>query len=315
MKPMRELKNRLLVISPVKDESQYIERTIRSMVAQTCRPTLWLIVDDGSSDRTGELAEEAAKQHDWIKVLRRTKGTARRVGPGVIEAFYAGLELVDINDYDYVAKFDGDLEFEPNYFADCLTQFDENPRLGTMSGKVFIPEDGRLIPERNSDEFSMGCSKLYRRECFQEIGGFVREVMWDGIDCHRCRLFGWEAKSDPDPRLNILHLRPMGSSQKNIYHGRMRWGRGQYFMGTSFLYIFGIATYRMRDRPVIIGGICIFLGYMQAWIQKAPQYNDLEFRTFLRRWQMNELSRRFLGFFGLGKKRQLRPQPILYKHV
>ena len=305
--------NRLLVISPVKDEAQYIDRTIRSMIGQTHRPSLWIIVDDGSSDRTGEIAEAAAKDHPWIRVHRRTPGVARRVGPGVIEAFYDGLSLTELDDYDFICKLDGDLEFEPNYFADCLQRFAQNPRLGTLSGKVFIPERGALIPERNSDDFSMGCAKLYRRECFCEIGGFVREVMWDGIDCHRCRMLGWDAASDPDPRLNILHLRPMGSSHRNIYHGRMRWGRGQYFMGTAPLYMLGIAAYRLFDRPRILGGLCILAGYCEARLRSRPRYDDPEFRRFLHCWQMQELRRRLFRVSAIPKPLAT-VNPVLSKH-
>lgn len=286
---------RLLIISPAKDEAEYIGRTIASLVAQELRPARWIIVDDGSSDRTGEIAEAAAREHPWIEVLRRPTGTRRRVGPGVIEAFYAGLEQARLADYDYVCKLDADLEFPPNYFADLVRRFEANPRLGTISGKTFIPVDDRWVLERTGDEFSHGVAKLYRRACFEEIGGFVHEVMWDGIDCHRCRLLGWEAVSDPDPRLAIKHLRQMGSSYRSIYHGRLRWGRGQYFMGTHPLYLLGISAYRMAERPWIIGGACILAGYLGAWLRRRPRYGDLEFRRFLHRWQLRELRRRIAG--------------------
>jgi glycosyltransferase involved in cell wall biosynthesis len=301
---MRKRSPSLLVISPAKDEARYIGRTIDSMIAQSHRPSLWIIVDDGSTDRTAEIAEEAAIQHPWIKVVRRRPGTERRVGPGVIEAFYEGLALANLDDYDFVCKLDADLEFGPEYFAECFHRFAENPRLGTFSGKAFIPEKGRLIPERTGDQFSMGCAKFYRRQCFEEIGGFVREVMWDGIDCHRCRMLGWEAASDHDPQLRILHLRPMGSSHRNIFHGRMRWGRGQYFMGTHPLYILGITAYRVFDRPRVLGGLCILAGYIDSWIHRRPRYEDAEFRRHLHRWQFAELKTRFGRLFHIGRRRQ-----------
>lgn len=284
---------KVLVISPVKDEAEYIERTIQSMVNQTHRPALWIIVDDGSSDTTGQIADRAAAEHDWIRVLHRTKGTARRVGPGVVEAFYVGLDLVRLRDYDYVCKLDGDLEFGTNYFADLLDRFAENDQLGTASGKCYVPVGDKLVYERTGDEFSHGVAKLYRRECFEQIGGFVREVMWDGIDCHRCRMFGWEAVSYHDPELRIIHLRQMGSSFKSVYHGRLRWGRGQYFMGTHPLYILAVTIFRMFERPWFLGGLCILAGYVGAFVRRQSRYDDLVFRHFLRRWQMSELLRRF----------------------
>ncbi|MFO0935868.1 MAG: glycosyltransferase family A protein [Gemmataceae bacterium] len=279
----------LLVISPVKDEAQYLERTIASVVAQKERPTLWVIVNDGSSDRTGEIADAAAAQYPWIVVRHLSSGRERRVGPGVIEAFYAGLEGINLSDYEYVCKLDGDLEFAPNYFADCFARFDADPRLGTFSGKCFVPVDGKMVLERSGDQFSHGVAKLYRRACFEEIGGFVREVMWDGIDCHRCRLFGWKALSDADPRFNLIHLRLMGSSHKSVYVGRRRWGRGQYFMGTHPLYILFVSLYRMAERPWILGGLNIFIGYMMAWMSGMRRYEADGFRQSLHRWQMAEL--------------------------
>ena len=286
---------RLLVVSPTKDEEQYLERTIQSMVAQTLRPTRWIIVDDGSTDRTGALADKAAAEHPWISVLHRPAGTPRKVGPGVIDALYAGFDTVNLADYDYLCKLDGDLEFGPTYFERLLERFEANPRLGTISGKTYIPVGDDWVLERTGDEFSHGVAKLYRRECFEDIGGFVREVMWDGIDCHRCRMLGWEAASVPDPELSIKHLRQMGSSHKSVYHGRRRWGRGQYFMGTHPLYLLGITAYRMAERPWVLGGLNILAGYTGAWLTRQPRYEEPGFRPFLHDWQLKELKHRMLG--------------------
>ena len=286
------MKPKLLIVSPVKDEAAYLDRTIRCLIAQTTRPDLWIIVNDGSSDDTGKIADHAASEHSWIRVLHRPPGTARRVGPGVIEAFYAGLESVNWREYDYICKLDGDLEFAATYFANLLEQFAADPRLGTISGKAHIPVGDRFVLERTGDEFSHGVAKLYRRECFEQIGGFVRAVMWDGIDCHRCRLFGWKAESRDDSLLAIRHLRQMGSSFRSVYHGRWRWGRGQHFMGTHPLYMVGISIYRVLERPWIVGGLCLMGGYLDAAIRRRPRYEDSAFRTHLHRWQFAELSRR-----------------------
>jgi len=280
---------RLLIISPAKDEERYIEATIASLASQTVLPTLWVIVDDGSSDRTGAIADEAARRYPWIKVIHRPKNRPRRVGPGVVEAFYEGLAQANLADFDYVCKLDADLEFAPDYFETLFRKFASDPQLGTASGKAYVPVGGRLVLERTGGQFSHGVAKLFRRECFEEIGGFVREVMWDGIDCHRCRMLGWKAESYDDPELAIIHLRQMGSSFKNIYHGRMRWGRGQYFMDTHPIYLLAIALYRLRERPWVLGGLGILLGYLQAALQGMPRYEAPGFRRHLHRWQFAEL--------------------------
>ena len=280
---------RLLIISPVRNESAFLQRTIDSMVAQTVRPRAWLIVDDGSSDETPTIAQRAADQHSWIRLHRRADRGVRKVGGGVIEAFDEGLSQFNLDEFDYVCKLDGDLEFVPTYFERLFAKFDADPRLGTASGKSWIRIGGRLVPERTGDEFSQGQTKLYRIECFRQIGGFVREVMWDGIDCHRCRMLGWKAASFRDPELRFIHLRPMGSSFRSIYRGRMRWGYGQYFMGTHPLYAAAITAYRMFERPWLLGGVLIGFGYFAAWLRRRPRYDHAEFRAFLRRWQLAKL--------------------------
>jgi glycosyltransferase involved in cell wall biosynthesis len=245
---------RCLIISPVRNEAEYLQQTIDSVVSQTVRPTVWAIVDDGSTDDTPRIVERAAGKHDWIRLHRRADRGARKVGGGVVEAFNEGLGLFELVDFDFVCKLVGDLWFGPRYFELLYDKFAADPRLGTACGKSFIDVNGRLVPERSRDDFSQGQTKLYRVECFREIGGFVREVLWDGIDCHRCRMLGWAARSFRDEELRFIHLRIMGSSFRSVYHGRMRLGYGQYFMGTHPLYLLGSALYRATERPFGIGG-------------------------------------------------------------
>jgi len=280
---------RCLVISPVRNEATYLQRTIDTMVAQSARPTVWLIVDDGSTDETPAIAEHAAATHDWIRVHRRRDRGIRKVGAGVIEAFDDGLRQVDLDDFDYVCKLDGDLELPPRYFELLYERFEADPCLGTASGKSWMRIGGRLVWERSSDEMSQGQTKLYRVACFKEIGGFVREVMWDGIDCHRCRALGWKARSFRNRELRFIHLRPMGSSFRSIYRGRLRWGYGQYFMGTHPFYALGITAYRMLERPWIVGGLLILAGYARGYLMRQPRYDDPAFRRRLRQWQLERL--------------------------
>ncbi len=243
-------------------------------------------------DRVIEVKTEtalAAQEHNWIRLHRRSDRGQRRLGGGVVEAFYDGLGLARLEDYDYVCKLDGDLEFGPTYFQRLFEKFQADPQLGTASGKAWVRVNGQMVPERSSDDFSQGQAKLYRVDCFKQIGGFVREVMWDGIDCHRCRMLGWKARSFRDEELRFIHLRPMGSSVRNIYRGRLRWGYGQYFMGTHPLYALAIAIYRSFERPWILGGLLILAGYVSAQLQRRPTYDDLAFRRHLRHWQLSRL--------------------------
>ena len=211
------------------------------------------------------------------------------MGPGVVDAFYAGYETIDASAYEYVCKLDLDLILPPPYFEKLICRMEQDPRIATCSGKSYIEVDGRLKSERHGDETSIGATKFYRRACFEAIGGFVREVMWDGIDVHRCRMMGWRACSWDEPELRFIHLRPQGTSQKGALTGRMRHGFGQYFMGTGALYMLASSVYRFTERPYVIAGLAMLWGYVWSAVRRLPRYPDPEFRRFLRRWQRRAL--------------------------
>ncbi len=279
----------LVVISPCRDEAQTLPRTIASMKAQTRPPALWVIVDDGSTDETPAILARAAREIPWMRVVRRDNRGFRKLGGGVIDAFYAGLVTVDI-EYGFVAKMDVDLEFSPHYLEHVLELFESDPLLAAASGKVYRYADDALVEEFMIDEMVAGQFKLYRRNAFEAIGGFVREVMWDGIDFHSARMAGWRTTSFHDSELRIVHLRAMGSSDRTVYRGRLRWGRGQWFMGSCFPYVLASAVFRMKERPWIVGGFLIAAGYLAAAFARAPRYHDLAFRKQLRRWQYRRLA-------------------------
>ncbi|MBO0732737.1 MAG: glycosyltransferase family 2 protein [Methylocapsa sp.] len=278
---------RYLLISPSRDEAHYLRRTLDSVAAQSVPPALWVVVDDGSADATPAILEEYARRLPYLRVVRRTDRGRRQVGPGVIEAFYAGLVGVRLEDFCYLCKLDMDLDLPPRYFELLMERMESDPRVGTTSGKPWFvhPRTGALVPELCGDEISVGMTKFYRVACFKEIGGFVREVMWDGIDCHRARMLGWIAESVDLAPIRFLHLRPQGASQKGIWTGRLRAGFGQYFMGTSPLYYMAASIYRLPAHPVLIGSVAMLWGYLTSWLRGLPRYDDLEFRRFLRSYQ------------------------------
>ncbi len=279
-----------LIVSPCRDEEQYMRQTLDAIVAQTVQPALWVIVDDGSTDRSPQILAEYAAKHLFIKVVRRKDRGNRAVGPGVIDAFYAGLDTVNLDDFEYLCKLDLDLELPPAYFERVLDQMEADPRLANFSGKPYLrEEDGRLSSERLGDENAVGQIKLYRTSAFQAIGGFVRQVSWDGIDGHMCRMKGWIARSEDRPELRFIHLRQMGSSQQSLWVGRLRWGFGKYYMGSSLYYVAAVAFYRMFEKPYVVGGWGILFGYLKAMLGGAPRFENDEFRRFLRRFELHSL--------------------------
>lgn len=278
-----------LVISPCRNEAAFMRRTLDSVVAQSLRPALWVIVDDGSTDETPKILAEYATAHDWIQVVPKPDRGHRAVGPGVIEAFYAGLETVVPTDYTYLCKLDLDLDLPSRYFEALIERMEADPRIGTCSGKPYMRRDGALVSERRGDEMSAGMTKFYRRTCFEEIEGLVHEVMWDAIDCHKARQKGWRAVSWDVPELRFEHLRPMGSSQVSIYEGRRRHGRGQYFMGSDPLFYLATCLFRMAEPPFVLGGLAMVQGYLGAWLKGARQLDDPELIAFIRAYQRRAL--------------------------
>jgi len=298
---------RYTLISPCRNEADFIRKTLDSVISQTETPALWIIVDDGSTDETPQILADYCARHDWIKVVPKPDRGHRAVGPGVIEAFYAGLASVSLDDVDFICKLDVDLELPPRYFAILMDRMLANPRLGSASGKPYYRgESGAWISEKCGDEMSVGMTKFYRVSCFEDIGGFVREVMWDGIDCHKSRQRGWIVRSWDEPELQFQHLRPMGSSQNNILTGRARHGFGQYFMGSDPLYFAATAVFRMSHRPYVTGGLAMLYGYARAWLRRAPQLNDPDLRAFIRSYQRQAL---FMGKSGAIATIEARQRP------
>lgn len=290
---------RYAVITPCRNEAEYLPITIETMVAQTVRPTVWVIVDDGSTDATPSIVEAASAKHPWIRLVRRKDRGARAVGGGVIEAFNEGLATIDLDDYEYVCKLDADLGLPPLYFQRLIERMESDPLLGNFSGKTYIRTGGdRWVSERMGDENAIGPTKFYRVSCFKQIGGFVKQVCWDGIDGHMCRMKGWKALSLDEDDIRVKHYRPHGSSQQSIWVGRKRWGRGKYFMGSSPLYMLGVAVYRAIERPFFVGSLGLLVGYVNAWRSGHERFDEPSYLRHLRRYEFQAL------FFG--KRRTMR---------
>ena len=278
-----------VLISPCRDESEYMRRTIDSVVSQTIKPSLWVIVDDGSTDASPEILADYAARYPFIKVITRKNRGYRNVGPGVVDAFYCGYDHVDPDLYQYLCKLDLDLELPEKYFETLIERMESDPRLGTCSGKPYNLVNGKYVSERRGDEMSAGMTKFYRTRCFKQIGGFVREVMWDAIDCHKCRKLGWKARSWDHPDLNFIHLRVMGSSQHGVITGRMRHGFGQYFMGTGVVYMFATCLFRAIEYPLVVGGAAMLWGYLRSMLQGKERFSDIKLIEQIREYQWRAL--------------------------
>lgn len=277
------------LITPCRDEGQFARRTLESVSKQTRLPALWVIVDDGSTDDTPQILAEYAERLPYVRVVKTKNRGFRHVGAGVMEAFYAGLETISREEwesFEFICKLDLDLDIPPGYFEEIIRRMNAEPRIATCSGSpYFLSKAGTLVSEECGEETSVGMIKFYRRSAWEQIGGFIRELTWDAIDCHICRLHGWYARSWDDPAIRFQHLRPMGSSQKSWWTGRIRHGKGQWYMGTAPLYMLVSGLYRMTRPPYVVGGVGMMWGYLRAMLSGTPRFPDAEVRRFIRRYQ------------------------------
>ena len=158
----RRMKPAYVVVTPARDEERTIAATIESMLRQTVRPLRWVIVNDGSTDRTRALVEKHLAAHPWIELIERADRGFRALGGGVVDAFNEGFARVAGLPWDFVVKFDADLSFDARYFEDLLERFEADPKLGMASGKTFLVENGaqvdRVVPRRSRARSSRRCT-------------------------------------------------------------------------------------------------------------------------------------------------------------
>src|SRR5271157_2304058 len=175
-----------VIVSPVKDEEKYIETTIKSVIGQTVRPSSWIIVDDGSRDRTSGIVRKYCQRYSWIHFVRIDRGAEKQVGSAEVSAFVLGYKQVEA-DHEFVVKLDGDLDLPEDYFAGLIARFREDETLGIASG-LFLEQKGkRWVLCRLPDYHAVGASKMVRIECYRQIGGFILEPGWDTVDEIRAR--------------------------------------------------------------------------------------------------------------------------------
>ena len=275
------------VITPVRNEAQYIEKIINSMIQQTIKATEWVIVNDGSTDETAEIVARYAAEHPWLKLVNRVDRGVRQRGKGVVEAFYTGWAVLTHQDYDVIVKLDGDLSFEPTYFESLLGEFEANPKLGITGGGVYERLDGKNWVLDGSRDHVRGPTKVYRRACFDAIGGLVPALGWDGVDEWKALTLGWEVRSFPE--LKVYHYRVTGAATGAL-KSRMEQGYGAYYIGYHPLFVIARGLLYMSLRPYIIGGIALIIAYFMAWLRRQEQLPDPATIRYVRQTQLRKLA-------------------------
>jgi poly-beta-1,6-N-acetyl-D-glucosamine synthase len=275
------------IVSPVRDEADYLAVTAASLVAQTHRPLRWVIVDDGSTDDTRAIAEKWAAKHPWISVVASEREHERARGAPIVAAFKRGLRELDARP-EVVVKLDGDLFLPAHYFEWVCSVFERDPRAGVVGGTVWMPEDGRWRLDYGKTSHNVhGVAKAYRYDCLDEIGGLRESMGWDGIDEYAARARDWHVHALGE--LSILHYKPRGSKQRPL---KARWeeGRGNAFMGYRWQFMLLRAGYRaLVERPRLLGGLSLLTAYFYARLRRLPQVADPGAIAELRREQAQRM--------------------------
>ena len=284
---------KLAVVSCFLNEEPYLRRSLPSLAAQTEPPGQLLLVDDGSTDGSGELAKRFAAEHDWARAVRRPPRPQQRdrlADAPELRAFEWGMGQLD-PDWDAVGKLDADMELTPEVFAAVRREFAADPSLG-MTGP-FIAEpgpDGR--PERKpcGPEHVEGSTKFYRRACFEQIAPLPQFLGWDTIDESRARLHGWATRSFAAPGEDPLHMRPMGAHDGRLRAYR-RWGLCAYAYGAHPAHVLAYGARLSRQPPYAAGGVSYLAGWVGAAARRVPRAEP-ELREFVRRDQWRRMTRR-----------------------
>lgn len=255
-----------VIVSPVKDEARFVELTLRSVVSQTIKPLQWVIVDDGSQDATPDVVRKYAAAHPFIRLLQSRSAGARQPGTGVIHAFNRGCECLGHADYDFIVKLDCDLSFAPDYFEKILARFESDDRLGISSGVYEEFQNGSWKPVVLPSYHACGASKVVRRRCFEQIGGFVQAKGWDTVDEIRAWNYGWTTCHFAD--LRVKHHKPEGSGvgliRTSVMHGHIYYVTG----GDPVFLVFKFLR-RLSARPPVINAIALVWGYGSACLKRT----------------------------------------------
>jgi len=282
-----------VLITPARNEARYIELTVKSVVAQTARPVKWVIVSDGSTDGTDQIVCKYTTDNPWIELVQLPERSERHFA-GKVDAFNAGYSRVSSLDYDVIASLDGDISFDEEYFSYLLQRLAEDPALGLV-GTPFKDDSESYDYRFVSIEHVSGACQVFRRQCFEQIGGYV-PVKGGGIDhiaVISARMSGWKTRTFTDTVCQ--HHRPIGTAQSGTLTAKFRVGVKDYALGNHPVWELFRTAYQMTKWPFVVGGLALAGGYVWSLIRRVKRPVSRELVAFHRQEQMRRLRRLFRG--------------------
>ena len=277
---------RYCIITPSRDEERFIVGTIESVLNQTIRPVEWIIVDDGSTDGTGAIIDRYANEYSWIRTLHRKNRGHRSVGGGV-EAFLDAYSLLQSSDWHYLVNLDGDLTFASDYFERCFDHFRSMPRLGIGGGTIYDKVGDGLRLEQSPAFHVRGATKIYRRECWEELGGLWCDLAWDTIDELQANQLGWTTQTFSD--LGLVHQRAAGSVW-GPWGSAVNEGEADYIVGYHPLFFSLKCARHVFNAPYVVRSVGIAYGYLRAMVCRRSKMQNPALKAYLRRQQLRRIA-------------------------
>ena len=277
-----------VLITPARNEEAFIEQTIQSVIAQTMRPLRWVIVDDGSTDKTAAIVERYLPAHPWMEMVQRPRHRDRSFA-GKVHAFNAGYERARRLPYEIIGNLDADLSFGPDYCEFLIDKFRRDPALG-VGGTIFTEEGYSSGTDSfEGEQHVAGGCQLFRKSCFEAIGGYVpnRAGGIDWIAVTTARMLGWKTRSFRERAFQ--HHRHLGSAERSALAATFSYGEKDYYLGGHPVWEFFRVGYRMTKKPYVVDGLALGLGYVWALLRRIDRPVSNELMAFHRREQMHKL--------------------------
>ena len=283
-----------VLVTPARNEAEFIELTIKSVANQTMLPLRWVIVSDGSTDATDEIVLGYARVHRWIEFVRIPEHGERNFAAKA-KAFNAGYERVKALDFDIIGNLDADVSVEPDYFSFLVSKFELYPDLG-VAGTPFREGDFQYDYRFTSPDHVSGACQLFRRECFEAVGGYLPlEAGVDLVAVTMARMRGWKTHAFSEK--SYLHQRKTQSNLQAGLRKVFRSGYHDYLLGSDLLWHICKAFYHAAKAPYLAGGAALLAGYLWAFASGAPRRVPAEFVAFRRAEQMRRLKELLLKPF------------------
>ena len=285
------MKNNYVIITPAFNEEANIEAVIKSVIDQTVRPLKWVIIDDGSTDKTLEIARRYEKSHAFIECHTRKRTNYCSYYASNVYAILSGYQKVKELDFDFIAILDADIELCNNYYQEIFKRFSTNPDLGIATGTYLEQVNGEISEAKIDRQSTPKAIQVFRRKCYRQIGGYIPFKNGGEDSCAEvmARMLGWQTWSFPE--IKVMHLKPVGTAQgQSILRGRYKLGLTDYCLGTHPLFMLAKALRRcFLEKPFISSGFCRLAGYISGYLKTEPRQIPRRARAYLRKEQLGRL--------------------------